>query len=992
MTDLLGARLTTCPLAHDADAARDTAATFQDLAPELRALLAGVSGCSPYLRGLMRSEETWLRTALEQPLDALVSNLIAEAQAAGLDRPDTVLRQAKRRLALMTALADLGGAWDVVQVTAALTQFADFAVQAALDAALLPLLANGKIPGMGAQDGTAGAGMVVFAMGKMGAHELNYSSDIDLICLFDEARYPDPADAMEARAGFIKATRKMVRILNDRTAEGYVFRTDLRLRPDASVTPVCMAMEAAERYYEGVGRTWERAAYIKARPCAGDIAAGEAFLARMRPFVWRRHLDFAAIEDAHDMRKRIRDHKGLHETEQAGADGLKGRDLKLAPGGIREIEFFTQTRQLIAGGRDETLRVRQTVSGLARLADAGWISQEQASQLAQDYAAHRDLEHRLQMIGDTHTHALPNSDDEFLRLVRMTGAEDVAAFRAQLRARIDRVQGIVESFYQPAPAAPLKGAARGPSGSQASGTSPKTGPTRELSTDPSTDSVAALIDGDIRARWRRYPALRSERAQRIFDRLLPDIEARLQDSPRPKEALAAFDGFLSGLPAGVQLFSMFEANPALLALLVEIAANAPALARYLSRNAGVLDAVIGGDFFADWPGREALEADLAAHMAQAADYEACLDVARRWQKEWHFRIGVHFLRGLADADRAGAQYAELAEVVVAALLPVVSGALAEKHGPAPGRGAVVLAMGSLGAGWLTPHSDLDLILIFDADGQEASEGRRPLAARAWYARLTQSLITALSAPTAAGRLYAVDMRLRPSGRQGPVATSLQSFRSYQRDDAWTWEHMALTRSRPIAGPQDLQADVAAVRSDVLSQPRDAAQVWRDVADMRDRIAAARGAFDPWDVKNGPGRMQDIELFAQGAALVAAGQGGQVPPVSVAGQLAMLSGAALEGTAVDGAALAESYGFLRAVRAALRLTSAQEAENHTPEAGAGRILARVAGAGDVSEVAARIARHAADASEQVVAALDGGRAPPMVSDQEPPTARGRRDEG
>ena len=922
MADLLEHRLTRCPLPFDKGAADDSAARFADIPPPLRDLLAGTAGCSPYLRGLMHTEGAWLRAAMARSLEDLLPGLRADLAQADALNPGTALRQAKARLALLAGLADLSGAWDVLEVTQALSDFADLAVQTALQAALLPLLRRGKIPGKGEADAQTGAGMVVLAMGKMGAGELNYSSDIDLICLFDETQF-DPSDVMEARAAFIKATRTMAKTLSDRTAAGYVFRTDLRLRPDASVTPVCMAMDAAERYYESVGRTWERAAYIKARPCAGDLAAGQGFLDRLRPFVWRRHLDFAAIEDAHDMRRRIRDHKNLHETGEG--DGLEGRDLKLAAGGIREIEFFTQTRQIIAGGRDPSLRNRRTLEALQALVQAGWVPEVDAARLAEDYVAHRRIEHRIQMVHDAHTHRLPTDADGFDRLARLCAMADTSAFRADLKARVTRVHGIVERFYEPAQAA-------APEALQAA----------DRFTIP-----AEIID-----RWRRYPALRTDRAQRIFERLRPDLEHRLGDSPRPEQALAALDGFLSGLPAGVQLFSMFQANPALRALIVEIAATAPALARYLSSNARVLDAVIGGDFFSDWPGLPALEQALAERLQAAPDYEARLDVARRWQKEWHFRIGVHLLRGLITADTAGQHYAQLAEATLSALLPVVAEALAQRHGPAPGKGAAVLGMGSLGAGWLTSHSDLDLIVIFDADGQDSSDGPRPLAARAWYARLTQMLVTALSAPTAEGRLYEVDMRLRPSGRQGPVATSLQAFARYQREDAWVWEHLALTRGRVLAGPADLRASIAQERSTVLARPRAPGEIWRETAQMRARIAEAKGRSGLWEAKLGPGRMQDIELFAQACALQAVAEGAPCPGAAVADHLE--AGASL---GLDTEPLRAAYGPLRTARALLLLTCDEGQENSAPGAGAGAVLAQALDADSAESVAQDLAKRA-----------------------------------
>ncbi len=830
MTHSLAARMTRHPIPFAPDRAAEGLALFPDLAPELRPLIAGTAGCSPYLLLLMAKETTWIADALHDP-EAAFAALMAALPDVAPDSISSALRQAKRRVALLTGLCDLAGVWSLEQVTGRLTDFADLAVTVAMRAALLPDIRRGRLPGMSEADLDSLGGWVAFAMGKMGAHELNYSSDIDLICLFDEARYARDDYAL-ARATLIKATRRMAATLNDATGEGYVFRTDLRLRPDPAVTPVCLAMEGAERYYESLGRTWERAAWIKARPCAGDIAAGDRFQATLRPFVWRKHLDFAAIQDAHDMRLRIREHKGL-----GGVLTLAGHNMKLGRGGIREIEFFTQTRQLIAGGRDPELRLRGTVPGLAALAAKGWVPTEVAETLTQAYRAHREVEHRLQMVNDAQTHLLPTTPDGMARIAAFCG-QTPEDFERDIRARLEQVHALTEGFF---------------------------------AGDARVDAPVAdqpQFDRDITARWQSYPAMRTARSQEIFARLQPVILTRLARAARPHEALLAFDGFLKGLPAGVQLFSLFEANPSLIDLLVDIVSTAPALSAHLARNAQVFDAVIGGAFFADWPGVKRLRAELTARLALEVDYEKALDAARRWAKEWHFRIGVHHLRGLIAADEAGAQYADLADAVLMALAPRVATEFAAKHGALPGRGAVVLGLGSLGARRLNATSDLDLIAIYDADGVEVSTGRRPLPARQYYARLTQAMVTAVTALMAEGRLYEIDMRLRPSGTKGPVATSLASFRDYQTNEAWTWEHLALTRARVVAGTPDLVGAVEALRCEVLAMPADRARVMADVADMRARIAAAKSPDGPWDAKIGPGRMQDIELLAQTGTLLA----------------------------------------------------------------------------------------------------------------------------
>ena len=911
-------RITRSPHPHDTERGADGRALFPDLAPEVLDVIEGTAGCSPYLLGLMQKERDWLPGALDDPEAALEAELSDKA-ALELPKLGDGLRQAKRRVALLAGLADLAGVWPLEDVTGALTRLADMAVDAALKRLVAAEIGRGKLPGLSEQDAESVGGMVALAMGKGGAFELNYSSDIDLICLFDETRF-DPDDYHEARAGFIKVTRRMCALIGENTAEGYVFRTDLRLRPDASVTPVCLSMETAERYYESVGRTWERAAYIKARPSAGDIAAGARFLETLRPFVWRKHLDFAAIQDAHDMRLRIRAHKGL-----GGPITLPGHNMKLGRGGIREIEFFTQTRQLIAGGRDESLRVRGTGEGLAALATAGWVPEADAETLFAHYRAHREIEHRVQMIRDAQTHDLPQSDEEFDRLAAFCGT-DAESLKATLKDRLEEVHELTEGFFAP------------------------------------TEPTAAAPDfgEEITDRWLTYPALRSDRAVEIFNRLKPMLLSRLSEAAKPDEALLAFDGFLRGLPAGVQLFSLFEANPQLTRLIVDIAATAPALAQYLGRNSGVLDAVIGGSFFEEWPGVTALTDALSKVLDQAPDYEARLDTTRRWAKEWHFRTGVHHLRGLIDAGEAGRQYADLAQAVIAALYPHVVAQFAEKHGAPPGRGAVVLGMGSLGAGRIHAQSDLDLIVIYDGAEAEGSDGPKPLSVRPYYARLTQALVTALSAPMAEGRLYEVDMRLRPSGKQGPVATAFSSFESYQMEEAWTWEHLALTRARVVAGPEDLGADVEASRARVLAAKAGGETVRGDVAAMRARIAASKPPQGIWDAKIGPGRLQDVELAGQALALLsgstAHATADQLSEAAAAGVVAPEQAERLRGAA----------DLFWSLQASGKLLSGGVMDPDALGAGGRAMLLRETGEEDMETLAARIAEVSEQAATTITA--------------------------
>jgi len=810
------------PRAFDPALGREVIASFTDFPSETQQLLMAIAGCSPYLKSLIEKEQLWLKYALDQP-DKCLKNEFEKLGKCSEYMLMQALRLSKRRVALWVAICDLGGLINLDEVTAILTQFADLAVQLALRASIKRQIKRSKLPSFCSDVDPDSLGMFVLGMGKMGAYELNYSSDIDLICLFDENRF-DLDDFYQVRQAFILATKEMSVMLNDLTGDGYVFRTDFRLRPDALVNPICIGMEAAERYYESRGRTWERAAFIKARVVAGDKKAGERFLSRIMPFVWRKHLDFTAIEDAHNMRLAIRDYKGF-----GGVISLAGHDIKLGRGGIREIEFFTQTRQLISGGRDNTLRSRQTLEGLQSLADKNWTSSETAKVMSDSYIAHRTIEHRLQMINDAQTHKLPRSPQGFRRLAAMMGLEETK-LKAEVLCRLNLVHELSEGFFA--------------------------GPAPAFHSIEGRGVFKKITNG-----WSNYPALRSERAIKIFERLKPEILNRLQASTKPQEAVIAFDGFLSGLPAGVQLFALFEAHPKLIDLLVDIVATSPALAQYLARNAKVFDAVIAGAFWDKWPDSQSLFDNLSAIFDACTDYEQKLDAARRWGKEWHFRTGVHLLRGMISAEEAGTQYADLAGAMIAVLLPEVVAEFSTKHGSPPGRGAVVLGMGSLGARRLHSASDLDLIVIYDAKGVEISTGRRPLQAQLYYARLTQALLTAMTAPMSEGRLYKVDMLLRPSGKQGPVATSWQAFTSYQETQAWVWEHLAMSRARVVAGNSSLARDVERFRNSLMGRS-DTCAVKMALAKMRLRIARTKSKGEIWNMKDGLGRLQDIELISQ----------------------------------------------------------------------------------------------------------------------------------
>ncbi len=825
-------QVTRAPQPFDPARGAEARALFAGLPPPLQDLIVGVAGGSGYLANSLRQEVGWIKKVSQDSVLKSFNDLL-EFDASNFQALSDSLRIAKRRGALLIALADIGGLWNLQEVTLALTRLADAATATSLQFLVDAEAARGKLKA----DPENAAGMFVLAMGKMGAYELNYSSDIDLIVLFDETRHA-PEQWGELRTAFIRITKRLIKLLSENTALGYVFRTDLRLRPDASVTPVCIATEPAERYYESMGRTWERAAFIKARACAGDLEAGGRFLARLKPFVWRRQLDYAAIEDAHDMRLRIKAHKKLHGPAQAA-----GHNLKLGQGGIREIEFFAQTQQLIFGGKNKALQVQDTVGALRAQVAEGLLPEATAEALIAAYRAHRTIEHRIQMMDDAQTHIIPENPEKRRQLALLSGFSGLEAFEADIEQRLSQVHSITEAFFNDTQAAP----------------------TADTNWQ-APDRAAEITQG-----WLTYPALRSERARRIFSQLEPQILSRMCRGQNPDEALLHFDNFLRGLPSGVQVFAMFKSNPELLDMLIDICTMAPDLATYLGKNAHVLEAVIDAAFFKPLPDITALKTALDHELSQCSDYEQALDTVRIWAQDMRFRVGVQLLRGITAPQDTARAYSDIAEACVSEMFGVVVDNFSKRHGPPPGLGAAVIAMGKLGSREMTVSSDIDLIVIYEAKGETQSKGQKPLPTQTYYARFTQALVSALTVSTSKGGLYEVDMRLRPSGRQGPVATALAAFKSYQKTEAWTWEHMALLRSRVIAGP--IAASLQAAIAEVMAMPRDESKVLGELKNMRARLAQAKSGAGVWDIKNGAGGLMDLELLLQAGGLLAGAKPG-----------------------------------------------------------------------------------------------------------------------
>jgi len=857
-------------------------APFLERKKNTRDLALGIADHSPYLWGLLAEAPDraarLLSVSPEHSLAALIQSMAArhDESEAELMR---ALRLAKREAALLVALADLGGVWNLGEVTEALSRFADCAVSSALRFLLRDYARAGRLAlDPEADDPERDCGVVVLALGKHGARELNYSSDVDLVVFFDPFAMTIPSD-VEPGPLFARLAKALARLLQHHTGDGYVLRVDLRLRPDPGATAVAIGLPSAYAYYETVGQNWERAAMIKARPVAGDKAIGEKFLQDLSPFIWRKYFDYAAIADVHAMKRQIHAFRGHEEV------AVPGHDIKLGRGGIREIEFFVQTQQLIFGGRRPKMRGARTLDMLQELERDRWVSAEAAGELGEAYIFLRRLEHRLQMVADEQTQRLPSDERDLKRFAKFCGYDRFDRFAADVTRCLRRVERHYARLFEHAPGLDASAGSLSFTGVV---DDPETLGTLRRMGFRKPEEAAETIRG-----WHfgRRPAIQSPRAREVLTELTPALLEAFAGSGDPDAALLALDAALSRMTAAVELFSILRSNAEMLRLFADILGSAPRLADVIATRAHVLDGVIDHARGASFD-RAVLAERLQGVLGGAASFENVLDRTRDFAAEDLFLIGVRLLSGVLDPDDAGRAYSALTETIIAALLDRVSEAFAAEHGRVPGGRVVVLAMGKLGSREMTAASDLDLILIYDFKDGGESDGRRPLPAVLYYTRLTQRLIAALTAPTKAGRLYDVDLRLRPSGRKGPLATQFRGFAHYQENEAETWEHMALTRARAIAGDAGLAAEIDRAIDEILRRKRDRFVLAKDVRQMRALIAKEKGDADPWDLKLVAGGLLDIEFAAQFLVLAEACAHPEIRDVSTRAAIAKAGAAGL----------------------------------------------------------------------------------------------------
>lgn len=801
-------------------------------------ILDGLGGNAPYLAELALRESACLMRAVRDGPEAALAAALAACNAVPAETPrqqlGARLRQTKRQAALAIALADLAGLWPLEKITGALSDLAEAALGAAMRHWLLALHQTGQIRLPEPADPARDCGFCALALGKLGARELNYSSDIDLVLLFDPQ---NPAYPEEAQALLTRAARELVGLLANRDGEGYVFRVDLRLRPDPGATPLVVSLPTALTYYEAQGRTWERAAFSKARPVAGDLALGQKFLGAIRPFIWRKYLDFAVISDIHDMKRQI--------DQRQDAGGLLGFDVKLGQGGIREIEFLVQTLSLVWGGQNPGLRIPQTLAALPALAKAGHLPARAARELAQDYRELRRVEHRLQMVADRQTHQLPATAAGLAAFATFLGEPGFIREFPKLLARVHRHY---RNFFDAgADAAQQYQADPGASG------------------PPPPEFIAHLTDMgfvDVRHITERLrdwasgqmPALRSDRARGLLKIVLPELLAALGRQPEPDKAFGHFDTLLSRQRAGVQLLSLFQRNPAILRRLAAVLGAAPALAEHLARDAHALETFLA-------PARPvAPKPALARLLREAADLEQTVAITRRFVRSEDFALSLATLEGRMDANAAGRHRAELAAAALSCLLPRVLAAHQARHGRPRKAAFAVVALGKAGSGEMLAGSDLDLMFIYNH--APASSPPTP-----YFVRLSHALTAALTAQGPEGPLYHVDMRLRPSGNQGPVAVSLAAFRRYHGGESWTWERLALTRARVCAATAGFAPIVRAEIVAALRRPEAPAKIRADTLAMRARLRAELPPRGQLDVKHMAGGMLEVAFIAEALALI-----------------------------------------------------------------------------------------------------------------------------
>jgi [glutamine synthetase] adenylyltransferase / [glutamine synthetase]-adenylyl-L-tyrosine phosphorylase len=838
-----------------------------DPGPRLVEPLLRICGASRVLAVVLMSvpgvDADWFERALGLGAvspDEHVAALREADDRSSMAEVSALLRRHKRRQVLRIGARDLLGLASVVETVRELSALAEGATEVAVRHAQLQVARE-----YGSFDPADALRFVVLGMGKLGGEELNFSSDIDLVYLFTGGRRESSGGERGAAAGARFATRVaeiVTRTLSEVTEEGFVFRVDLRLRPEGQNGPIVNSLAAAITYYESLGQTWERAAMLKARPIAGDRDLGRSFLEEIAPFIYRRFLDFDTVEEIEAMKRRV---DGSRSRERLD------RDVKLGPGGIREVEFIAQALQLVHGGRDQRLRSRSTLATLRALADLGLLDRSESASLSEAYLFLRDVEHKLQIVHERQTQVIPQDAEEERLLARRLGyhlgaaaaAEDratsaeVGRFRADLARHRAAVRSSFESTFLGARSEIRREAEED-----------VVALLETLERDPTAQArLAAMGFADPPAAVANLLRLRdgppfapaSARRKKALFALAPALLRAIRKASDPDQALAHMAELISAIGARTSFLALLEQNPETLRLLVGLFGASRYLSNFFLRHPELLDSLVRADLAVVRKDRASLEAGLASLLAAADDYETELDTLRRFHHEELLRIGVNDIHGLLDASQVEEDLSLLADVCLGGALDIARRALAERHGQPPGRFAMI-GMGKLGRRALSYNADLDLIFVYDGS-QDAASG---IGVHEYTTKLAQRLMVVLQLTTREGYVYKIDTRLRPSGSHGPLVTSLEAFREYHRTSSALWERQALVSARGTAGDRSLIAEVESVTESFVYgrslTDDDVAEIARLRARMEHELA--RESAGRWDLKTGRGGLIDVEFVTE----------------------------------------------------------------------------------------------------------------------------------
>jgi glutamate-ammonia-ligase adenylyltransferase len=865
----------------------------------------------------------------------------AARDAEGEEQVKSALRAIKWREVMRIAARDLSGLADLTEVMADLSALASAALDAAVAFGRRQLDERYGVPWFGEGEARRPARFVVFGMGKYGAYELNFSSDIDLIYFYETDKGAtdggDGGKAVSFHEYFVRLSEIVTRVVSEVTDDGFVFRIDMRLRPEGTKGDLACSLRSAEIYYESWGMTWERGAMIKARPVAGDRSLGDEFLRIISPFVFRKYLDFTAVEEIKEMKEKI----NLENARKR----LGGKDLKLGVGGIREIEFFVSAHQLVYGGKSPELRLRGTMETLRVLLGLGAVSPEECATLEAAYDFLRRLEHRIQVFGERQTHVLPDRDEDLFRLARAMGLPDGDALQKAVSAHGDAVQAIYGRLF---------GGERreGPDGGNAELALLLDGEIREEELAP---KLAALGFSDGAAAAHHVAVLRegpgrgrlSARARRYLGKIVPVILANVLETPDPDAALASFERFLAAVGARTMYYALLFENRKVIQSLARLFGSSPFLSGYLLQHPELLDMFLRHNFGVFVKSKSELRRELGELLAACTDIEMEMDELRRYKHVETLRIGIHELAGELSLEEATFQHAAVAEVLLGVALDIARREVRRRFGvpmlssddpsvPPAEAAFCVVGMGKLGAEELSYHSDLDIIFLYEGAGEtvpapeaDPADFRR-IANHEYFAKLAQRLIFVLTMSTREGAAYKLDTRLRPSGNSGSLVTSLAAFESYHASSAQLWERQAMLKARSVAGDRAFGKRVEAlVRSFVYERPLpdDAAS---EILRLRRRmeVELGRERDDRLNLKVGRGGVVDVEFATQYMQLV---HGPAIPAVRTRATLKALYELWRAGALAEEPyrALEEGYRFLRGLEVRLRLTHDASIEQFDP---------------------------------------------------------------